>query len=71
VVQSVRRTRRAEGQNSLGFSYFKGKGVRRDYFQAAELYRKAAEQGHALAQANRGSLFKHCAGVPLDYVEAH
>lgn len=42
----------AEAQNILAGCYFTGKGVvRQNYTEAAKWYRKAAEQGHAEAQA--------------------
>ena len=41
---------RAIDQFVLGVLYFKGEGVPKDYWEAAEWYRKAAEQGDALAQ---------------------
>ncbi|EET45192.1 hypothetical protein NEISICOT_01187 [Neisseria sicca ATCC 29256] len=36
----------------------KGQGVRQDHAQAAQWYRKAAEQGHAVAQYNLGVAYK-------------
>ena len=38
--------RAAEAQCSLGACYANGKGARKDADTAAELHRKAAEQGH-------------------------
>ena len=40
------------------------------YAQAAEWYRKAAEQGDAGAQFNLGHLYYDGQGVPQDYGEA-
>jgi hypothetical protein len=34
-------------------------------------YRRAAEQGHALAQFNLGVTYAKGQGVPQDYVQAH
>jgi TPR repeat protein len=42
----------AEAQFNLGVMYDRGQGVPQDDVQAAEWYRKAAEQGHAAAQNN-------------------
>ena len=42
----------AEAQYSLGAAYFVGKRVEQDRTVAAELWRKAAEQGHAKAMHN-------------------
>ena len=41
-----------------------------DFAAAAEWFRKAAEQGHAPAQYNLGTLYECGLGVPQDYVEA-
>jgi hypothetical protein len=50
--------------------YANGQGVPQDYAQAATWYRKAAEQGLALAQDSLGSAFMLGQGVPQDYTEA-
>jgi TPR repeat protein len=44
----------AEAQFNLGLLYVKGEGVPQDYVDAAEWYRRAAEQGHAGAQFATG-----------------
>jgi hypothetical protein len=49
----------------------KGQGVAQDFQQAAEWYRKAAEQGHAQAQFNLGELYRVGKGVAQDYIEAY
>ena len=51
-------------------SWMKGEGVTKDDVEAVKWYRKAAEQGNALAQANLGILFETGRGVPKDDVEA-
>jgi len=48
-----------------------GKGFPRDMAQAAEWYRKAAEQGDATAQASLGVLYSIGQGVPRDDIEAY
>jgi TPR repeat protein len=53
-----------------GNNYFFGLGVQKSYAQAAEYYRKAAEAGHAKAQAALGELYEEGFGVPLDLKEA-
>jgi hypothetical protein len=50
--------------------YDQGHGVPQDYAQAAIWYRKAAEQGLALAQSNLGVLYEEGRGVPKDYAQA-
>lgn len=42
-----------------------------DYTQAAQWYRKAAEQGNSHAQWCLGGLYYLGHGVPQDYVRAH
>jgi hypothetical protein len=51
--------------------YARGDGVPRDYPMAAEWLRKAAEQGHAIAQFNLGEVYANGHGVPKDLTEAH
>ena len=43
--------------------YDNGKGVRQDYTNAVQWYRKAAEQGHAGAQINLGMMYEKGQGV--------
>jgi TPR repeat protein len=45
-------------------------GVLQDYAEAARWYRKAAEQGNAIAQTNLGTMYFQGQGVPQDYAEA-
>lgn len=47
-----------------------GDGVKQDYFEAARLYRLAAEAGHAEAQKSLGFLYTEGKGVPRDQAEA-
>ena len=44
--------------------------VPQNYAEAAKWYRKAAEQGDALAQLSLGSLYEQGQGVPQNYAEA-
>jgi uncharacterized protein len=50
--------------------YFAGQGVPQDYAQAAFWYRKAAEQGDAVAQFSLGLLYSNGQGLPLDNFQA-
>jgi uncharacterized protein len=45
--------------------------VPQDYAAAASWYRKAADQGHARAQFNLGTMYFLGQGVPQDYISAH
>ena len=47
-----------------------GRGVPQDYAEAMKWYRKAADQGHAMAQFNLGLMYYYGRGVPQDYAEA-
>ncbi|WP_304666925.1 tetratricopeptide repeat protein, partial [Neisseria bergeri] len=47
-----------------------GQGVRQDYAQAVQWYRKAAEQGYAGAQVNLGLMYEQGQGVRQDYAQA-
>ncbi len=50
--------------------YDSGCGVQKDYFQAIEFYRKAAERGFAQAQYNMGSMYERGSGVRRDILKA-
>ena len=47
--------------------YEEGKGVRQNYTQAEQWYRKAAEQGYANAQYNLGVMYAKGEGVRQNY----
>ena len=57
----------AVAQFNLGLMYDKGQGVRQDYAQAVQWYRKAAEQGLAEAQYNLGVMYAKGEGVRQNY----
>ena len=50
--------------------YRDGSGVSRDYAQALEWYRKAADQGEAAALFNLGVTYDNRRGVSQDYSQA-
>jgi TPR repeat protein len=56
----------ADAQFSLGLRLGAGQGDSQDFVQAAEWYRKAADQNHALAQFNLGLMYAKGQGVPRD-----
>ena len=60
----------AEVQFIMGLKFASGKGAGLDYVQAAEWYRKAAEQNHSLAQFNLGMMYAHGQGVARDAVQS-
>jgi TPR repeat protein len=57
-------------QYVLGVLLESGQGVPQDYEQAAEWYRKAAEQGDPDAQYSLGWLYMAGQGAPQDYAQA-
>jgi uncharacterized protein len=60
----------ANAQTNLGFMYFSGQGIPKNYAEAVKWYRRSAEQGHATAQFNLGLMYANGQGVPQDYAEA-
>ena len=60
----------AKSQYHLGVLYNDGKGVEKDYTQAASWYLKAAQQGHSKAQLYLGLLYQNGSGVQRDYKKA-
>jgi TPR repeat protein len=52
------------------FVVFDGAADRRNYAEAMKWFRKAADQGNALGEANLGSLYARGEGVRQDYAEA-
>ena len=60
----------APAQFSLGDFYFNGDGVKQDYSEAANWYRKAAEQNDAHAQYKLGFCYAYGRGVAKDDAEA-
>ena len=60
----------AEVQFILGLKFASGKGAAQDYAQAAEWYRKAADQNHCLAQFNLGMMYAQGQGVARDAAQS-
>lgn len=60
----------AAAQFALGFAYEQGKGVEQNDTEAANWYRKAAEQGMDMAQRELGSAYENGRGVSKDINEA-
>lgn len=59
-----------EVQFNRGLQFATGAGEAQDYAQAAEWYRKAAEQHHGLAQFNLGIMYARGQGVDHDDVQS-
>jgi S1-C subfamily serine protease len=60
----------AQAQNTLGWRYSNGIGVKQDYVEAEKWYRKAAEQGYASALFRLGYMYHEGKGVKKDEVKA-
>jgi TPR repeat protein len=60
----------AETQFNRGLQFAAGAGEAQDYGQAADWYRKAAEQDHALAQCNLGVMYAQGQGVARDAAQS-
>ncbi|MCF7765277.1 MAG: DnaJ domain-containing protein [Verrucomicrobia bacterium] len=63
-------TEAAEADFQKGMEFAEGRGVARDYEQAAVWYRRAAEGGHPVAQRRLGMLYATGKGVGQDSREA-
>jgi hypothetical protein len=60
----------AEVQFGLGLQFATGAGAALDFAQAADWYRKAAEQNHGLAQFNLGVMYARGQGVVRNDAES-
>jgi TPR repeat protein len=59
----------AVAQNALGVLYRNGWGVKTDYSEALEWFRRAAAQGNLWAQVNVGQMYGQGQGVDRDFGE--
>jgi len=60
-----------EAQVMLGICYFSGQSdFSQDFAEAAQWYRKAAEQGDSAGQEALGAMYEYGRGVPQDYAES-
>ena len=59
-----------EAQNNLGYRYYSGQGVSKNYAEAIKWFRMAANQGFAEAQFNLGTMYYNGEGVLQNYTEA-
>jgi TPR repeat protein len=51
--------------------YYTGRGIGRDYAEAAKWTMRAAEHGYAFAETDLGYLYEQGKGVPLYYLAAY
>ena len=54
----------------IGNCYYDGKGITRDYKNAVQWYKKAADQGDSFAQNRLGLCYEYGCGVQQDYAQA-
>ena len=59
-----------EAENNRGVLHSIGAGFPQDFPLALECFRKAADQGHALAQNNLALMYSLGSGTPKDFTEA-
>jgi TPR repeat protein len=57
-------------QNNLGYAFTIGRGVPKNFAEAAKWYALAAANSFAPSQYNLGALYEHGLGVPQDYGKA-
>ena len=60
-----------EAQDNLGFRFYAGRGVEKDYKEAFKWFSKAAEQNHKVAQHWLGKMYTSGRGVEKDVVTAY
>ncbi len=60
----------ADAQALLGFNYYKGNSIGRDYEQAHRWFLKAAEQGNSFARLGLGIMYSEGLGVERDDTRA-
>jgi TPR repeat protein len=56
----------ADVQFGMGLKFASGEGAAQDFVQAAQWYRKAADQNHSLAQFNLGTMYANGQGMIRD-----
>lgn len=71
ILQPLANQGNAEAQFELGFMYWLGHGVNRNWRAAAQWYHKSAEQGNLSAQVSLGVIYTQDGfGIKQDYTEA-
>lgn len=58
------------GEASLGYAYYYGQGVQKDYNKAIFWYRRAAAKGNVQAEINLGVAYYYGQGVPGNLAQA-
>lgn len=60
----------AQAEFLLGWGYYEGRGVPRDYVSARQWFEKAAKQGNAAAQYYLGDIYEYGRGVKVNLARA-
>ena len=60
----------AEAQNTMGWHYYHGDGVKQDYEESFKWFQKAANLGEPSAQFNVGMMYAAGTGTKQDFIEA-
>ena len=60
----------AEAQNTMGWHYYHGDGVKQDYEESFKWFQKAAKLGEPSAQFNVGMMYAAGTGTKQDFIEA-
>jgi len=60
----------AEAQRNIGFMFYKGHGVTKNYGEALKWYMKSAKQGNSKAQVSLGAMYQLGQGIPKNNKEA-
>jgi len=64
------RQKLAKAQEFIGYLYFRGEGIGRDYKQAVQYYKMAIEQGSADARVRLAEMYRDGIGVVKDNQQA-
>ncbi len=59
-----------QAQPNLGVMSYNGRGVERNFTEAAKWFRRAAERGVAEAQSSHGYMYQKGEGVTQDYAQS-
>lgn len=67
---SVTASADTETNYQLGLRYYNGRGMAKNFSEAARYYKLAADQGHARSQCSLGVCYENGQGVNADFTEA-
>lgn len=70
VLRLLIKTENAKIMNNLGCEYYEGDDIFKDYKEAFNYYKKAANQGNSASMFNLGLAYYYGEGVLIDYTQA-